>query len=72
MNQVFSSAKVRKHTRLRAYKTLARPVLTYGSEAWTIKKQEEQRLTTAEMKHMRRTARYSLLDHMRNKHIVTC
>jgi hypothetical protein len=72
INQVFHPAKVRRRTRLSVYKTLARPILTYGSEAWTIRKQDEQRPTTAKMKFMRRTADYSLLDHMRNKHIVTC
>jgi hypothetical protein len=73
INQVFHPAKFRKHTRLSAYKTLAWPVLTYGSEAWTIRKQDEQRLTTVEIKSMRRTAGYSLLDqldHVRNKHIL--
>jgi hypothetical protein len=45
-------------------------MLTYGSEARTIRKQDEQRHTTTEMKFMRRTASYSLLDHMRNKHIL--
>jgi hypothetical protein len=41
----------------------------HGSEAWTIRKQDEQRLTTAETKVMR-TAGYCLLDRMRNKHIL--
>jgi hypothetical protein len=50
INPVFHPAEVRKHTTLSAYKT----ILTYGSEAWTIRKQDEQRLTTAEMKFMRR------------------
>ena len=52
------------------YKTLARPVLTYGSEAWTIRQADERRLTTAEMRFMRRTAGYSLLDHKRNEDIL--
>lgn len=38
INQVFKSSLVQRHTRIRAYKTLARPLLTYGSEAWTLKK----------------------------------
>jgi hypothetical protein len=54
IKQVFHPAKVRKHTRLSAYKTLARPVLTYGREARIVRKQDEQTLTTAEMKFMRR------------------
>jgi hypothetical protein len=62
INQVLHPAKLRRHTRLSAYKTLARPIPTYGSEAWSIVKQEEQRLTTADMKFMRRP----LLDRIRN------
>ncbi|KAJ4430121.1 hypothetical protein ANN_22331 [Periplaneta americana] len=59
-----------KHTRLKVYKTLARPVLTYGSEAWTIRKADEQRLMTAEMRFMRRTAGCSLLEHRKNVDIL--
>ncbi|KAJ4442157.1 hypothetical protein ANN_12023 [Periplaneta americana] len=66
INTVFKSSHVQKHTRLKVYKTLARPVLTYGSEAWTIRKADEQRLTTAEMRFMRRTAGCSLLEHRKN------
>jgi hypothetical protein len=44
-------------------------MLTYGSEAWTIREQDGQRLTTAEIKFMRRTAGYCIVDRMRNKHI---
>jgi uncharacterized protein (DUF2344 family) len=36
---------------------------------WTLRKEDEQRLTTAEMKFMA-TAGYSLLDRMRNEHIL--
>lgn len=70
VNQVFPVTKVQQHTRLRLYKVLARPVLSYGSEAWTIRCQDERRLTTAEMRFLRKTAGYSLLDHKRNDAIV--
>ncbi|KAJ4443543.1 hypothetical protein ANN_05216 [Periplaneta americana] len=70
INAVFKSSHVQKHTRLKVYKTLARPVLTYGSEAWTIRKADEQRLTTAEMRFMRRTAGCSLLEHRKNVDIL--
>jgi hypothetical protein len=70
MNQVFHHPKVRKHTRLGAYKTLARPIETYGSKALAIRKQDEQRLATAEMKFIRTAGYYSLLDRMRNEHIL--
>jgi hypothetical protein len=31
----------------------------YGSETWTIKARDARRITTAEMKYMRRTAGYT-------------
>jgi hypothetical protein len=37
------------------YKTLAFPVLCYGSEAWTMKKKDEGRKTACEMRFMRAT-----------------
>jgi hypothetical protein len=45
---------VQKHTRLNIYRTLARSVLIYGSEAWTIIKADEKWLQVAEMKSMRK------------------
>jgi hypothetical protein len=39
INQVFKPFLVQQHTRLNIYRTLARPVLIYGSEDWTIRKE---------------------------------
>jgi hypothetical protein len=36
INQIFKPSLVQKHTRIKVYKSLARPTLTYGNEAWTI------------------------------------
>ncbi|KAJ4435245.1 hypothetical protein ANN_23823 [Periplaneta americana] len=47
-----------------------RPVLAYGSEEWTLRKCDERRLTTAEMRFMRKNAGCSLLDHHRNVDIL--
>jgi hypothetical protein len=43
INSIFKPSLVQKHARLQVYKTLARPVLSYGSEAWTNKKADEKR-----------------------------
>ena len=48
-----------KKTRIKLYNTLALPVLLYGSETWTIKERDARRITAAEMKYMRRRARYT-------------
>ncbi|PSN41844.1 hypothetical protein C0J52_16225 [Blattella germanica] len=45
---------VQRHTRVCLFKILARPTLCYSSEAWTLIKSDEHRITTSEMKFMRR------------------
>ena len=40
----------------KVYRTMVRPVLIYGSEAWTLRRREEERLERTEMRMLRRTA----------------
>ncbi len=42
-----------KKTKCQIYKTLIRPVLTYGCESWTLKKNDEQLLLIFERKVLR-------------------
>jgi hypothetical protein len=65
INQIFKSSLVSRCTRTGIYKTLARPVLSYGSEAWTIRT-DERRLISAEM-HFLRTAGYTRWDHNKKR-----
>jgi len=37
----------------KVYRTMVRPVLIYGSEAWTLRRQEEERLERTEMTMLR-------------------
>jgi hypothetical protein len=53
---------------MKAYKLLARPVLSYGKGAWTIRKQDEWRLRSAQM--ILKNAGYFLLFRKRNKLIT--
>jgi hypothetical protein len=71
INQIFKPSLVSRHTRIRVYKPLARPVLSYGSEAWTVRRADERRLISAEMCFLRRTAGYTRWDHKRNEDILT-
>jgi hypothetical protein len=66
INQVFKPSLVQEHTRLNIYRTLARPVLIFGSETWTIRKADEKRLQAAEIKFMRKTDGLTLWDRKRN------
>jgi hypothetical protein len=61
IHQISKPSLVQKHTRIKVYKTLARPILTYGSEAWSIRKSDTTRITAKEIKVLR-TAGYTKLD----------
>ena len=67
---MFRPQKNPKKTRIKWYNTLARPVLLYGSETWTIKARDARRITAAEMKYMRRTAGYTWTDYKTNTQIT--
>jgi hypothetical protein len=49
----------------------AGPLLSYGSEAWTVRRTDEIRLISTEMCFLRRTAGYTGWDHKRNEDILT-
>jgi hypothetical protein len=66
INAVLKPTLVQKHTRIRLYKTLARPSLCYGSEVWTIREGDRNRLMACEMKFLRRTASYMKWNHEGN------
>ena len=42
-----------KKVKSKLYKTVVRRAMVYGSECWALRKQEEQRLHTTEMKMLR-------------------
>ncbi|KAJ4434804.1 hypothetical protein ANN_23375 [Periplaneta americana] len=58
--------KTRKDTRLKFYKTIAVPVLLYGSESWVTNKRSLSRIQSVEMNFLRRTKGCTKLDHIRN------
>jgi hypothetical protein len=45
--------KTRKETNLKFYKIMTVPVLLYGSETWTPRKRDWNRIQAAEMKYLR-------------------
>ena len=51
---LFRSQFLSRATKIILYKTLTRPVVSYGAEAWTLTKKEEQALLIFERKIFRR------------------
>jgi len=61
--------KTRKETQLKFYKVMATPVLLYGSETWTMGRQDLSRIQAAEMKHLRSIKGCRIIDKIRNEDI---
>jgi hypothetical protein len=61
--------KTRKETNLKLYKTMAVPVLLYGSEMWILRKRDWNRIQAAEMKYLRTIKGCTRLDQIRNEDI---
>ena len=51
-----------KETKLRIHNITAKAALKFGSEAWVLKKREEQRLEAAQMKFLRHPLGITKLD----------
>ena len=56
-----------KETKLRIRNFTAKAALKFGSEAWVLKKREEQRLEAAQMKFLRHLLRITKLDKGKNQ-----
>ena len=61
-----------KETKLRIHNITAKAALNLGSEAWVLKKREEQRLEAAQMKFLRHLLRITKLDKEKNRRPLTC
>jgi len=56
-----------KETKLRIHNITAKAALKFGSEAWVLKKREEQRLEAAQMKFLRHLISITELDKEKNQ-----
>ena len=61
--------KCRPETQLKFYKVMAVPVGLYASETWTLRKVDEQRIQTAEMRFLRSVRGVTRRDRLRNEDI---
>jgi len=58
---------VNKNIKLRIHNITAKAALKFGSEAWVLKKREEQRLEAAQMKFLRHLLGITKLDKEKNQ-----
>ena len=52
--QLVNSSLISRSNKLQIYRTLVRPVVTYGSESWTLTMEEERALAVFEKKILRK------------------
>ena len=53
----------------KVFKTIIRPAMTYSSECWVVKKKDESKLNSAEVRMLRWARGKTRLDHIRNEDI---
>ena len=61
--------KTQLSTQIKFYKVVAVPVQMYGSENWTLNRSDKRKLEAAEMRFLRSTAGYTLLNKKRSSDI---
>ena len=66
INNMFTQQKTLKKTRIKEKSTIVFPALLCGSENWNIKARDAERITTAETKYKRKTARHTWTDYKPN------
>jgi hypothetical protein len=59
--------KTRKDTQIKFCQVMAVPTLLYGSECWTMRKRDTQKLQAAEMRLLRSVKGCARLDKIRNE-----
>ncbi len=55
--QIMEIKNIAMSTKVKMYETLVIPVFMYGSECWTLRKEDEHRIEAAEMNWLRKILR---------------
>ena len=66
---VLNDKRMPMRLKAKIYTTIVRPVMTYGSEGWGLKKKDERKLYTAEMRMLRMMLGVTLKDKLRNEEV---
>lgn len=69
LSNIWNSRKLALGIKFKVFESMIIPVLMYGSECWTMRKADEQRILVAEMCWLRKILGISRLQHLRNEEI---
>jgi len=65
--KIWKSHNISNKTKVRLYELFVIPVLMYGAECWCLQKEDEGKISAAEMGWLRRIIRVARRDRMRNE-----
>src|SRR5215470_7222382 len=68
---IVTKRELSRQTKIAVFKTIFRPILTYGCENWVITENVRSRLQAAEMRFLRRAAGHTRWDRIPNSEIRT-
>ena len=68
-DKIWSNQNISRTIKVRIYKALILPIATYGSESWTLRKIDKNKLEVFEMRCLRTIAGVKLCDRVRNVNI---
>lgn len=68
-NCLFGKREVERRTKTRVYNAILEPILLYGSESWTVAKNDLSSVNAVQMKCLRRIAGKTRWDRVRNERI---
>lgn len=67
MSKGFINKKeIRKQTKMKVFRAIYRPILTYGCESWVLTQPDRNRIQASEMKYLRRVKGITRRDRIRN------
>ena len=69
LTNIWNCRNLTMEIKLQVFEAMVIPVLMYGSECWTMRKEDERRILVAEMCWLRRILGVSRLQHIRNDDI---
>jgi len=69
LNSIWWHKDITKNRKLYVYQTIIQSILMYGAEVWQITSREINKILSTEMDVLRRSARKSRMERVKNKHI---